>query len=387
MFIDTVAVSMTTIRSYDLYKVPPRWVFLRIETSSGLVGWGEPIIEGRADTVIAAVEELMDKYLIGEESAKIEHHWQLLYRGGFFRGGPILMSAIGGIDQALWDIKGKQHGAPVHDLLGSNVREQVRVYQNINSDDTDDYRDLANEAVEAGYNVLKLFPATQRQYVEGPEEIDEICRRVEIVRETVGPTVDIAVDLHGRISTSMCQRLCSRLDEFDPIFIEEPVRPERMLSIDRQSLSFQSPLALGERLHTRWEFKTHFNQIPIDIAQPDPTHAGGISEVRRIADIADANGIDLVFNCSVGPIASSSCLHLAAYAPNTVMQPTPANRYISDYIENPDVFSQQDSYVDVPSKPGLGIHIDRETVTEQAGNSVNWQNPIWRHDDMSFAEW
>lgn len=377
---------MVQIVDYELFKVPPRWLFLKIETSDGVAGWGEPILEGRADTVATAVEELMEACLLGEESSRIEGHWQRMYRGGFYRGGPVLMSAIAGIDQALWDIKGKYAGEPVYDLLGGSTRERVQVYKKIVTDDVEEVPALAQDAVDDGFSTIKLLTAYQASAIESTADLDAICEYLEIAREAVGRDVDIGVDLHGHISATMAPRLLSRLAAYDPMFVEEPVRPEHLQTMD-PSLTHDLPIAFGERLYSRWEFKPHFESNLLDIAQPDISHAGGITEIRNIATMAETYGTKLMMSCSVGPIAYAACTHLSRHVPNAVHQPALDGRYIDAYVDNVADLRSENGYVTLSEKPGLGVEIDEDGIRERARNASNWQTPIRRHDDGSLVEW
>ena len=303
---------MPTIVDYELFRVPPRWLFLRLETSDGLVGWGEPVVEGRARTVETAVEELLEGHLLGEDPAAIEDHWQTMYRGGFYRGGPVLMSAIAGIDQALWDVKGKRHDAPVYELLGGKARDRIRVYQWIGGDRPADVAAQAREQVAAGFTALKMNATTEFRRVENPAAVDAARDRLGEVRAAVGDGVDVAVDFHGRVPKSMARKLAAALDEFDPMFIEEPVLPEHNESLAAIAEHTATPIATGERLFSRWDFKRVLADGAVDVIQPDLSHAGGITEVRKIAAMAEAYDVALAPHCPLGPIALAACVQIDA---------------------------------------------------------------------------
>ena len=279
------------IVDYDLYRVPPRWLFLRVETSDGTVGWGEPVIEGRARTVATAVEELFDAHLLGADPLRIEDHWQAMYRGGFYRGGPILMSAIAGVDQALWDIKGKHHGVPAYELLGGAVRDRVRVYQWVGGDDPSDVAAAAAEQVDAGFTALKMNATGALRRVDTPAEVRDARDRLEAVRDVVGPEVDIGVDFHGRASKTMAAKLAGAIESADPMFIEEPVLPEYNEQLPEIAQRTDIPIATGERMFSRWDFKSILADGAVDIIQPDLSHAGGITEVRKTAAMAEAHDV------------------------------------------------------------------------------------------------
>jgi len=380
------------ITEYELFKVPPRWLFLKVTTSDGTVGWGEPVVEGRAKSVRAAVEELMDGYLLGKDPSPIEDHWQTMYRGGFYRGGPVLMSAIAGIDQALWDIKGKRFDAPVYDLLGGKARDRVRVYQWIGGDRPADVGAAAEEKVEAGFTALKMNATEEMRRVDSPAAVDAARERLAEVRAAVGDEVDVGVDFHGRVAKSMAKRVAQALEPYDPMFIEEPVLPEHNDALPEIARHTTTSIATGERLYSRWDFKEIFEQGVVDVIQPDLSHAGGISEVKRIASMAEAYDVAMAPHCPLGPIALASCIQVDACTPNAFIQEQSLDIHynetsdVLDYLADPAVFEYEDGYVDLPEGPGLGIDVDEATVRERAGD-VDWHNPVWRHDDGSVAEW
>jgi galactonate dehydratase len=380
------------ITDYDLYEVPPRWLFLRLETSDGIVGWGEPVVEGRARTVRTAVEELLDTYLLGKDPMRIEDHWQTMYRGGFYRGGPVLMSAIAGIDQALWDIKGKHHDMPVYELLGGKARDRMRVYQWVGGDRPEGVADAAREKVDEGFTALKMNATAELRRVDSPSAVQAAEDRLAAVREAVGEEIDIGVDFHGRVSKSMAKRLATALEPYNPMFIEEPVLPEHNDALPQLASHTTNPIATGERMFSRWDFKEVFEDGSVDIIQPDLSHAGGITEVKKIASMAEAYDVAMAPHCPLGPIALAACLQVDACSPNALIQEQSLDIHynetsdVLDYLKDPSVFKYHDGYVDLPEGPGLGIDIDHSYVRMQAGE-VDWHNPVWRHDDGSVAEW
>ncbi|WP_152042513.1 galactonate dehydratase [Salinigranum salinum] len=383
---------MPRITEYELYEVPPRWLFLRIETSDGRVGWGEPIVEGRAHTVRGAVEELLDTCLVGEDPDPIADHWQAMYRGGFYRGGPVLMSAIAGIDQALWDLKGKSFGAPVYELLGGPVREKIRVYQWIGGDRPADVGEAAAEKVAQGFSALKMNATPEFGRIKNPAAVADAVARLREVRERVGPEVDVGVDFHGRVAKSMAKRLAAKLEPHEPMFVEEPVLPEHNEALSEIAAHTSTPIATGERMYSRWEFKELFEQGVVDVIQPDLSHAGGITEVTKIAAMAEAYDVALAPHCPLGPIALASCLQVDGVASNAFIQEQSLGIHynegsdVLDYLADPAVFAYEEGFVDLPEGPGLGIEIDEDVVAERAG-AVDWHNPVWRHDDGTVAEW
>ncbi|RAZ76251.1 galactonate dehydratase [Mesorhizobium atlanticum] len=380
------------ITALTTYIVPPRWLFLKIETDAGISGWGEPVVEGKALTVEAAVKELAD-YLIGKDPRLIEDHWTVMHRGGFYRGGPILMSAIAGIDQALWDIKGKALGVPVHELLGGKLRETIKVYSWIGGDRPAEVAAGAKDVVARGFRALKMNGTEELQIVDSHDRIDAAVERVAMVREAVGPNIGIAVDFHGRVHRPMARILVKELEPYRLMFIEEPVLSENREALKEIATLGSTPIALGERLYSRWDFKSVFEEAVVDIIQPDLSHAGGITECRKIAAMAEAYDVAVAPHCPLGPIALAACLQLDAVSYNCFIQEQSlgihynAGNDLLDYAANKDVFRYEDGYVAIPDGPGLGVEIDEDYVKERAKEGHRWRNPVWRHKDGSFAEW
>ncbi len=381
------------ITGYELFEVPPRWVFLKVETDEGIAGWGEPIIEGHARTMKSAVSEIIDNYLLGKDPADIERHWQAMYRGRHFRGGPVLMSAIAGIDQALWDIKGKHYGAPVYDLLGGRARDRIQVYQWIGGESPEDFAASAVDAVDDGYRTLKMPAVSQIRRIDSPTVVRTARERLAAVRDAVGDDVDIGVDFRGRVTKGMAKWLAEELDPYGPMFYEEPLLPEHFDALSQVAAHTRTPLASGERMYSRWGFKDTLDAGHVDVIQPNPSHAGGISEVKKIANAAETNDIAVAPHCPIGPIALAACIQIDTAVPNAILQNqnldvhAPEGNDLLAYLTNPDAFGFDDGYVYPPDAPGLGVEIDEEHVREQSSDRINWQNPTWYHDDGSVAEW
>jgi galactonate dehydratase len=380
------------ITSMTTYLVPPRWLFLKIETDEGIVGWGEPVLEGRAHTVATAVAELSD-YLVGQDPRRIEDLWTVMYRAGFYRGGGIMMSAIAGIDQALWDIKGKALGVPVHELLGGRVRDRIKVYSWIGGDRPEDTAEGARDAVARGFTAVKMNGPAELQYLDTRDKVDKVVANVQTVREAVGPNVGIGVDFHGRVHRPMTKVLLDALEPFHLMFVEEPVLSEHVDAVADVLRTSATPIALGERLFSRWDFKSVITSGVVDIIQPDLSHCGGITEVRKVASMAEAYDIAVAPHCPLGPIALAACLQVDAVAYNAVIQEQSlgihynSSNDLLDYLADPSVFTYHDGMVDIPSGPGLGIEVNEEYVVARAAEGHRWRNPVWRHRDGSVAEW
>ena len=380
------------ITKLTTYLTPPRWLFLKVETDEGVAGWGEPVLEGRAQTVATAVEELSD-YLIGKDPLRIEDHWTVLYRGGFYRGGGVHMSALAGIDQALWDIKGKAAGLPVHQLLGGPVRDRIRVYSWIGGDRPADTAAAARVAVGRGFSAVKMNATEELQFLDSHAKVDRALANVAAVREAVGPSVGIGLDFHGRVHKPMAKVLLRELEPYRLMFVEEPVLSEHYEALPELAGLTSAPIALGERLFSRWDYKRVLSDGWVDVIQPDPSHAGGITETRKIATMAEAYDVGLALHCPLGPIALASCLQLDAVAYNAFIQEQSLGIHYNqrndllDYVKNRDAFQYRDGFVAIPQGPGLGIEIDEVYLRERAAEGHRWRNPIWRHPDGSFAEW
>jgi galactonate dehydratase len=380
------------IDTLELFKVPPRWLFLKITTDDGLAGWGEPIVEGRADTVAAAVAEL-SSYLKGRDPDQIEDIWQVLHRGGFYRGGPVLMSAIAGIDQALWDLKGKRYGLSVHQMLGGRVRDRVQVYSWVGGDQPGEVASAAKEKQAHGYRAVKMNACAELHYIDSAGRLDEIIHRIGSVREAVGKDFGIAVDFHGRVHRGMAKPLVKELDPFRLMFIEEPVLSENLEALIEVAHHTTTPIALGERLYTRWDFKRFLHTGVIDIVQPDVSHAGGITETHKICSMAEAYDTAVALHCPLGPITLAASLQLDGCVPNAFIQEQSLGIHynvgaeFSDYLVDPAVFRYIGGYVGIPEGPGLGIEINEKAVREAAKKGHDWKNPVWRNQDGSVAEW
>ena len=380
------------IKTMELFQVPPRWLFLKITTDDGIVGWGEPIVEGKADTVRTAVEEMSD-FLIGKEAGNIEDLWQVLYRGGFYRGGPILTSAISGIEQALWDIKGKKLGVPVYELLGGAVREKFQVYCWIGGDKPSNMVEDARKKMDAGYTALKMNATDEMGWIDSHWKIDKAVERFAAIREGIGYKVDVGIDFHGRVHKTMARMLMKELEPYKPMFIEEPVLSENNEALKELRNHTSTPIATGERMYTRWDFKGILQDGAVDIIQPDLSHAGGIWETRKIAAMAEAYDVAVAPHCPLGPIALASCLQLDFCTPNAFIQEQSLGIHYNqgsdllDYLADPGVFAFDNGYVKLLTAPGLGIEINEDKVRTMAETGHRWRNSVWRAEDGTVTEW
>jgi galactonate dehydratase len=380
------------ITKLTTYRVPPRWMLLKIETDEGVTGWGEPVIEGRARTVEAAVHELSE-LLVGRDPARINDLWSTMYRGGFYRGGAILMSAIAGIDQALWDIKGKALGQPVWQLLGGLVRDRVKTYSWVGGDRPMDVIAGIEKLRLAGFDTFKLNGTEELGMLDSAKKIDATVERIGAIRAAFGKEIEFGIDFHGRVAVPMAKPLLRELEPFRPLFVEEPVLAEQYEHYARLADSTFIPLAAGERMYSRFEFKHVFERGGLAIVQPDLSHAGGITECLKIAGMAEAYDVALAPHCPLGPIALAACLALDFVAYNAVIQEQSMGIHYNqgaellDYVVNKDDFRLVDGYIAPLPLPGLGVVVDEERVIAASRGAPDWRNPVWRHTDGSVAEW
>lgn len=381
------------ITQLELFMAEPRWLFLKVSTDEGIAGWGEPVVEGRAATVATAVQELQD-YLIGRDPDQIEDIWQVLYRGGFYRGGPVMMSAIAGVDQALWDIKGQRYNLPVYQFLGGAVRDKVRVYSWIGGKTPDDITRDAKAKLALGYNAIKMGATDQpMHYVDSAARVDEVVARVGAARDALGPKVGLGVDFHGKIHKPMAKVIAKELEPFHLLFIEEPVLPENNEALRQIAMTSTVPIATGERMFSRWDFKKVLQEGYVSVLQPDLSHAGGISEVKKIAAMAEAYDVAVAPHCPLGPISFMACLQVDSATPNVIIQEQvvevhDVHKSVSlKYISNPEVFQFAEGFVAVPQGAGLGLQVNEAVVREAAKRGHNWKVPPLRNEDGTVAEW
>ena len=378
------------IARIESFQVRPRWLFVRIETAQGAVGWGEATLEGHVEPVAAAVANFAEK-LDGRDPERIEDIWQTLYRSGFYRGGPVLMSALAGIDQALWDIKARKLGVPVYQLLGGAVRDHIPVYAWIGGDRPDDVADQALARKEQGFRAVKMNAVEDMGWLDSGREIDAMAHRVQLARET---GIDVGVDFHGRVHKPMAAIALRAIEPLRPLFAEEVVLGENLGAIELLAQATSIPLAMGERMYSRWDFRPYFESGAIGLAQPDLSHAGGISECRRIAAMAESYDVAFAPHCPIGPLALAACLHLGTATANHVIQEmslgihyNAPSQDLTTLVRNPEMFAVQDGNVALPPGPGLGVEIDEAAVRDMAKDPHKWRTPEWRGPLGELREW
>jgi len=365
------------ITKLETLLVKPRWLFLKIHTDAGIVGLGEPITEGRHLTVRSAVEEIAP-YLIGKDPRRVVHHWQAIYRHAFYRGGPILTSALSGIDQALWDIKGKAFGVPVYELLGGPTRDRVRVYAHAGKPE------ILKEKKAQGFTAFKCGPFKMRpaRFIETPTFVAKVAEAFAALRATAGPDCDIAIDFHGAISPALAKVLIKALEPHLPMFVEEPINCQESDLMAEIARGTHLPIATGERIYTKWGFREILEKKAAIVLQPDLCHAGGITEVRLIAGMAEAFYASIAPHNPLGPISLAAGVQIAASIPNFLCQEQVS---LGDgYVKTP--FTVREGYLDLPTGPGLGVELDDEKMADKLDHQ--WKNrEEFDVDDGSVMDW
>ncbi|OAM76933.1 galactonate dehydratase [Devosia elaeis] len=380
------------ITALRTFLVAPRWLFLKVETDEGISGWGEPVLEGHAETLAAKISELAD-FVVGLDTRRIEDIWQMLYRNGCYRGGPVLMSAISGLDMALWDIKGRALGVPVHELLGGPVRDRVRTYCWIGGDRPQNLIEGALALRDKGYDACKFNICSELQIVDSYAKVDGIIRNLFELREAVGASMDLAFDFHGRVHAPMARVLLKELEPLRPMFVEDAVVSAMVETMADLARATSIPLCIGERLHSRYDFKRVFETRAAQVINPDTAHVGGISEMVRIGHWAGAYDIALAPHCPLGPIALAASLQVDAICHNAFIQEQSLGIHynqqgdLGDYTLPGRGFSFADGMLEIPAGPGLGIEVDEDAIIRAAQTGHRWRAPVWRHRDGSIAEW
>ena len=365
------------VTKLETFLVKPRWLFLKIHTNAGITGLGEPLLEGRALTCQAAVKEI-EPYLIGKDPRAVVHHWQAIYRHAFYRGGPLLTSALSGVDQALWDIKGKALGVPVYELLGGPTRNRVRVYSHAGT------VEKMKADMKLGFTAFKTGPAKRRpaRYVETPAAVQYAVDRFAELRKAMGPEIDIGIDFHGAISPATAKLLIKGLEPYNPMFIEEPCQAQNHEVMSEIARGTHLPIATGERVFTKWGFLDVLTKRAATILQPDLCHAGGITEGRLIAGMAEAWYATIAPHNPMGPISLACGLQLAASIPNFLIQEQVSLG--EGYLKKP--FTVREGYIDLPTAPGLGIELDENAMADKIGH--DWKSPeSYDADDGSVVDW
>ena len=379
------------IANVEVFQLKPRWIFVKITTDTGISGWGEMISGTKTETVVAGANE-MGKYIMGRDPFEIERIWQELHRS-FFRGGPINGTVISGIEMALWDIKGKALNVPVWELLGGKARDRIKVYSWIGGDRPDDVVAEAQDRIDRGFDSIKMNATEELHYIDSYKRVEEVVARVASLREKFGYDLNIGIDFHGRVHKPMAKVLANALEPYKLMFYEEVVLPENEEAFKEVAKHTSTPLSTGERLYTRWQFKQIFKEGVIDIIQPDVALCGGVLEMRKIAAMAEAYDIAVAPHAPYGPIALAATLQVDVCTPNVFIQEQSLGIHYNkgfdllDFVKNKEIFQFKDGFLDIPTKPGLGIEIDEDKVRAVSEEGLIWTNPKWKNYDGTISEW
>ncbi|KAL1953777.1 hypothetical protein VTO42DRAFT_2274 [Malbranchea cinnamomea] len=384
--------SRPKIKSVEYFRVKPRWLFVKICDDQGGYGWGEATLEGHTQAVEGTLDEMIPR-LIGMVASDIEHIWQKFWRLGFYRGGPVFMSALSGVDIALWDLKARRLGVPIYELLGGKVRDKVQVYAWIGGDRPKDIETAAKARIAQGLKCIKMNATEDVNWLDSPSVLDATVERLKTVK-SLG--LDAGLDFHGRLHKPMAKQLAKALEPYRPLFIEEPLLVEHPEALKQLSNSTTVPIAFGERLYTRWDCKPFLEQGIVDILQPDIAHAGGISETKRIAMLAETYDVAIAPHCPLGPIALAASMQVALSTPNFVIQEMSLGMHynveageedLHTYVKDPTVFGIEDGYVKALTGPGLGIEVNEEVVRKIAKEAQPWQCKEFYGPDGAIREW
>ncbi|EHA20544.1 hypothetical protein AnigIFM60653_010409 [Aspergillus niger] len=383
---------MAPIKSIEYFRVKPRWLFVKVTDSEDKFGWGEATLEGHTQAVEGALDEIIGR-IVGYEADDIEHVWQTIWRLGFYRGGPVFMSALSGIDIALWDLKGRRLNVPVYQLLGGKVRNKVQVYAWIGGDRPSDVEVAAKARIAQGLKCVKMNATEDMNWLDSPSVLDSCIERIKQVK-ALG--LDAGLDFHGRLHRPMAKQLAKALEPYRPLFIEEPLLVEHPEAIKQLSQHTTIPIAFGERLYTRWDVKRFLEDASVDVLQPDIAHAGGISETKRIATMAETYDVAIAPHCPLGPIALAASMQVALSTPNFVIQEMSLGMHynveagdidLTSYLTNPTVFNIEEGYVPAPTGAGLGVEIDEELVRRISRETEPWLPKEFYGVDGGIREW
>ncbi|KAJ5083857.1 hypothetical protein NUU61_008436 [Penicillium alfredii] len=383
---------MAKIKSIEYFRVKPRWLFVKVTDEENQIGWGEGTLEGHSLAVEGALDEIIAR-IVGYEADDIEHIWQMIWRLGFYRGGPVFMSALAGIDIALWDLKGRRLGVPVWQLLGGKVRNKVQVYAWIGGDRPSDVEAAAKTRIAQRLKCIKMNATEDVNWLDSPAVLQSCVERLKQVK-ALG--LDAGLDFHGRLHRPMAKQLTRALEPYQPLFIEEPLLCEHPEAIKQLSEMTSIPIAFGERLYTRWDVKRFLEDASVDVLQPDIAHAGGISETKRMATMAETYDVAIAPHCPLGPIALAASLQVAVSTPNFVIQEMSLGMHynveagdidLNSYLVDKTVFDIAEGYVAAPTKPGLGIEMDEELVRRISRETAPWPPKEFYGPDGSIREW
>jgi galactonate dehydratase len=382
------------ITRVDQFAPRNRTRLVRITTDTGIEGWGESTLEGKPRSVPAAIDEYSE-YLVGKDPLRIEHHWQQMYRSSFFRGGAHNMSAIAGLNAALWDVAGKHYGVPSYMLMGGNVRDRIRVYahwgiRSMKDEDLEVSRKRLDRLQKMGYTAYKSGPPGFWRAHEPPSRVDEFVEQAFLMREWVGPDVELCFDFHAKMTPGLAIEVCHAIKDMRPMFVEEPIPQENPDALKLIADKVPFPIATGERLLSRWEFREVIEKQAVSLLQPDVAHCGGPSELQRIANYAEVYYQHIMPHCAIGPLALAACMLVDATVPNFLIQEQ-VDAGLGNGLLKKD-WEVKDGYIDLWDTPGLGVEIDEaEATKEYDGPAYGYHEELggelYHEGDGSVIDW
>ena len=368
------------------------YVFVKLETDAGVIGWGEATLEGKAGGVMQTVQDLRE-FIVGKDPMLVEHHWQSMYIHAFYRAGPILGSAIAGIDQALWDVRGKVLNQPVYRLLGGPVDPRgVRGYYHARAQTLEQLREVRASAKELGITAFKSGIPGYYEWIETNDSIRRAVKQLEMLREGLGDDIDIGVDFHAKTSPSVASIICKEVEPLNLMFIEEPCPPENVKAMARISSRTTVPIATGERLVAHYSCRELIEQGVVDILQCDINHVGGITALWKVGAMAEPSGVMLAPHACEGPIGGMATLHVDAASPNFIVQeicsgvePTRKEKLWEEWLGFP-AMRMVNGYFPLPDKPGLGFELSEEAIKKYPFEGTIPMARVF-HEDGSVAAW
>ncbi|KAK3181600.1 hypothetical protein K4F52_007155 [Lecanicillium sp. MT-2017a] len=382
---------MVQIKAVEYFRVKPRWLMVKVTDENGEYGWGEATLEGHDLAVEGCLDEMIDR-IVGMEANEIENIWQTVWRHGFYRGGPVFMSALSGIDIALWDLKGSVVG--ISKYRSMNYWEEKCETRSKSIAGLEAIAPQTKARLAQGLKCVKMNATEDMNWVDSPSKLTATIERVKAVK-ALG--LDVGLDFHGRLHKAMAKQLAALLEPHGPMFIEEPLLCEHPEAIKQLSDRTTIPVAFGERLYTRWDIKRFLEDASVDILQPDIAHAGGISETKRIAQMAEAYDVAIAPHCPLGPVAFAASLQIALTSPNfAILEMSLGMHYNTEagddidlltYMKDPATFDITDGYINAPTKYGLGIEVDEAKVRSIAQDTKPWQCKVFHGPDGSIREW
>jgi len=388
-------IKITNVKVFGVSLTPTSdrpYVFVKIETDAGVIGWGEGTLEGKAAAVMACVNDFRE-FLIGSDPMQVEHHWQSMYVHSFYRAGPVIGSAISAIDQAMWDIRGKVLGLPVYQLLGGPVDPKgVRGYYHARASSPAELRELRQTAIQQGVSCFKTGIPEYYEFIETHAKIKRAIKHMEMLRENLGPDLDIAVDFHAKTSPSVASVIVKEVEPLRLLFIEEPCPPENVKAMARIAKRSTTPIATGERLIAAYGCRELIEMGVVDILQTDINHVGGITALWKVAAMAEASGIVMAPHACEGPIGAIASVHVDAAMPNFLIQeicsgvePGPNEKVWAEWMGFP-IMRMVDGRFPLPTKPGLGFDLTEDALKKYPFGGTRPMARVFHHDG-SVAEW